>query len=540
VAQYGSRPAAGVFEGQILDGKYRVGRALGLGGMGVVVAAHDLGLDHMVAIKLLLPEMLDNAEAVSRFAREARNAVKIKGEHMTRVFAVGTLATGVPYMVMEYLEGRDLHSWVKQQGPLAWNDAVDVVLQACEVVAEAHALPQRIIHRDLKPANLFCIPQADGRLFIKVLDFGISKVTRSVGAHSDMSLTSTGGLMGTPFYMSPEQLDASPVDHRTDIWALGIILHELITGKVPFSGHSVPEVSIKVHSRPAPPLRAFVPDAPEGLQAVILRCLEKDRQRRYDHVGELALALLPFAPRRSKASVERITDIIRTAGLSPPALSLPPRSEPVGPSQPARASAGSITPMNGTLRRGIHKRSFVRVVAFVGAVALASAMVFTRLLKPGSATKIDPATLSLQVPAVLPQPLVPPPESPPNAPAITPSPSASGVDLPPPPPGNHLSTISPRRPTPTALVSPKPVAAVAAPTATSSTAPVPLANDAATGLPTRLQPPTTAVPAPPGPKPTSSHADGPAPAIPDCNPPYVIVDNVRQYKTECLHPEKQR
>ena len=170
-----SQPDAGVREGEILAGKYRVDQVLGAGGMGVVVAAHHVQLDERVALKFLLPDALGDAEAVARFAREARAAVKIKSEHVARVIDVGTLENGAPYMVMEYLEGAISPRGSSSAAPLPVEQAVDFVLQACEAIAEAHALG--IVHRDLKPANLFCIRRADGQLSIKVLDFGISKVT---------------------------------------------------------------------------------------------------------------------------------------------------------------------------------------------------------------------------------------------------------------------------------------------------------------------------------------------------------------------------
>src|SRR6187455_1956003 len=160
--------------GVVLAGKFRIERVLGQGGMGVVVAAHHLQLDEHVALKFLLPDALDNAEAVARFAREARAAVKIKSEHVARVTDVGRLDNGSPYMVMEYLNGTDLGDLVKSKGQLPVRDAVEFVLQACEAVAEAHALG--IVHRDLKPKNLFLTRGVSGKPLVKVLDFGISKL----------------------------------------------------------------------------------------------------------------------------------------------------------------------------------------------------------------------------------------------------------------------------------------------------------------------------------------------------------------------------
>src|ERR1700722_2251218 len=200
------RSSAGVEPGEGLAGKYRIERVLGAGGMGGVVAAHHIQLDQRVALKFLVPEALLNPESVARFAREARAAVKIKSEHVARVTDVGQLESGAPYMVMEYLDGSDLSTWLQERGRLPVDQAVDFILQACEALADAHALG--IVHRDLKPANLFCIRRSDGQPSIKVLDFGISKVTDASGSAS-ASVTRTAALMGSPLYMSPEQMLSS-------------------------------------------------------------------------------------------------------------------------------------------------------------------------------------------------------------------------------------------------------------------------------------------------------------------------------------------
>jgi eukaryotic-like serine/threonine-protein kinase len=300
---------APIREGEVLAGKYVVESVLGVGGMGVVVRAHHMHLDERVAIKFLHVQALGQPEAVARFAREARAAVKIKGEHVARVTDVGTLENGAPYMVMEYLEGGDLAAAVKN-GPLPVADAVEHVLQACEAVAEAHALG--IVHRDLKPANLFLTRRPDGTPSIKVLDFGISKST-SAGSQGGMTRTAT--LMGSPFYMSPEQLaSAKNVDPRTDIWALGVTLFELLTGRLPFDGESLPELCLQIVQNPMPSARALRQDIPPGLEAVITRATMKDREQRYRDVAELAAELTPFATERARASAERISRIL---GKSP-------------------------------------------------------------------------------------------------------------------------------------------------------------------------------------------------------------------------------
>ncbi len=325
---------AGVEPGQVLAGKYRIDRVLGEGGMGVVVAAHHLQLDQQVAIKFLLPEALRNADAVARFGHEARAAVKIKSEHVARVIDVGTLETGAPYIVMEYLQGADLEVVLEKNGPLPVVDAVDFTLQTCEALADAHALG--IIHRDLKPANLFCIRGSDGLQCIKVLDFGISKLTGAGGAGAGMGMTRTTAVMGSPLYMSPEQMQSSRnVDVRTDIWAVGVILYELLAGKPPFLGESIPELCMKIMTAAPEPLVRVRGDVPAGLESVILRCLAKDRTQRYPHVAALAVDLRPFAPPRSKISVERAWRILSAS--SPDLLgSLPPA---------IRASAGPRPPV---------------------------------------------------------------------------------------------------------------------------------------------------------------------------------------------------
>jgi serine/threonine protein kinase len=314
-----------VAESQILAGKYRIERIIGRGGMGLVVAATHLQLGERVALKFLLPEALQNPEAVARFDREARAAVRIKSEHVARVSDVGTLENGAPYMVMEYLEGVDLSGWLVQRGALPVEQAVEFVLQACEAIAEAHTLG--IVHRDLKPANLFVVERPDGALAVKVLDFGISKTTGLSSSGAGMTKTSTA--MGSPLYMSPEQMQsAKDVDRRGDIWALGVVLYELVSGCTPFPGDTMAELVLKVLTAAPVPLRGVCPQAPPGLEAVVLKCLQKEREARYQSVSELAVALYEFGPRRSKASVERIQRLMQRAGMSASPTQLPASSDP--------------------------------------------------------------------------------------------------------------------------------------------------------------------------------------------------------------------
>lgn len=302
--------------GTVVAGKFRIERVLGEGGMGIVLAAHHLHLGRLVAIKLLKPDALAHADIVARFANEARSASRIQSEHVAKVLDVGALDSGEPYMVMEYLEGSDLSKWVRQRGPLAVPEAIDHLLQACEALAEAHVAG--IVHRDLKPANLYLTRRADGSNCVKVLDFGISKAALAGDQPSSQHLTQTSSVLGTPGYMAPEQLRSSKhVDARTDIWAIGVILHELLTGRLAFQGSTVPEVYAAILASPPESLRSVRPDAPPQVEAVILRCLEKDVARRFANVGELAFALAPFASAAGRLSAERIG---RITGMSPVAM----------------------------------------------------------------------------------------------------------------------------------------------------------------------------------------------------------------------------
>jgi serine/threonine-protein kinase len=292
-----------VREGDLLAGKYRVERIIGSGGMGVVVAARHEQLDQLVALKFVRDEALGNQDAVQRFLREARAAVKLKSEHAAKVLDVGTLESGAPYMVMEFLEGRDLGQVLAEQGPLSVEAAAEWIVQACEAVAEAHA--SGIIHRDLKPQNLFLARSVGGASKVKVLDFGVSKSMTTSDVKGG-GLTQTRAMLGSPLYMSPEQMRSSrDVDARSDVWALGVVLYELLTRRWPFEAESMPELCLKVVSDPPTPITEHRPDIPRPLAEVIGRCLQKDPAMRYENAAELAAALAPMAPAASHVIVER-------------------------------------------------------------------------------------------------------------------------------------------------------------------------------------------------------------------------------------------
>ncbi|HEX7603963.1 MAG TPA: serine/threonine-protein kinase [Polyangiaceae bacterium] len=329
--------------GDVLAGKYRIVRTLGEGGMGIVVEAMHLQLRQTVALKFMLPRALVNKDAIARFEREARAAVRLKSSHVAKVLDTGTLENGAPYMVMEHLDGRTLSSVVRaSESGLPIDEAVDYLLQACEGVAEAHALG--IVHRDLKPANLFLSMAADGTPTVKVLDFGVSKVGALAGSAGDAEdeerVTKTQGVVGSPLYMSPEQMRSSrDVDHRSDIWSLGVCLFQMLTAKVPFEAETVHQQYVMLMLEEAPKPSSVRADIPPELDAVVVRCLQRDRDTRFATVGELARALAPFAPAHALASVDRVARTLAAdrSGKYPSV----PRSGSIPPRSASSASAAS-------------------------------------------------------------------------------------------------------------------------------------------------------------------------------------------------------
>ena len=284
---------ARVSVGDVLFGKYRVERVLGVGGMGIVVAARHTQLDALYAVKLMHPCEIGNQQALARFFREARAAAKLRSEHVARVFDAGRTPRGIPYILLEHLEGCDLQKLGKQRECLPVAEAVLYVMHACDALVEAHAAG--IIHRDLKPANLFLTHRPDGSPCVKVLDFGISK-RLGEGRVASWN-TRTTDILGSPLYMSPEQMRSTrDVDARTDIWALGAILYRLLAGEAPFAAKSLSDVYEGILEREARPLSVRRPDVPPALDAVVRRCLRKDPNDRFATALELAAALVPFVP----------------------------------------------------------------------------------------------------------------------------------------------------------------------------------------------------------------------------------------------------
>jgi len=325
----GDNSLAPVRVGDVVADKYIIERTLGVGGMGVVVAARDQVLDRQVAIKFLLPKLAGSDTAVQRFVREARSATRITSEHVVRLIEIEKLPSGTPFFVMEYLEGSDLRALLREQGALPASLAVDYLLQAVQAVAEGHV--KGIVHRDIKPGNLFLTTRADGTPQIKVLDFGIAKTLESETAKSTVLTSSDEVRLGSPAYMPPEQL-TSPrdVDTRSDIWSLGATLYELLCGRPPFEGPGYLELATHILREPPIPLsqRQVPSTLPKGLERILRKCLQKDRTLRYANAGELATALAPFGSDDARMSLARVTGLLSSQS-SIPALS---RSIPQDPS----------------------------------------------------------------------------------------------------------------------------------------------------------------------------------------------------------------
>jgi serine/threonine protein kinase len=376
-----------VAPGDVLAGKYRVEKVLGSGGMGVVVAARHVQLDVLVALKFMAEGIPANKELTARFLREARAAARLRSEHVARVADVGTLESGAPYLVMEYLEGFDLSVLLASTGRQPVTNAVEFIVQACDALHEAHRAG--IVHRDVKPSNLFLTTRPNGTPCIKVLDFGISKSEHLGSLSTKLHATRPSALLGSPFYMAPEQMRAArDVDLRADIWALGATLYELLTGRVPFEAESLLDLALRVANSDPVPLRGIRPAIPWALEQIVLRCLQKDPYDRFASARSLAAALAIFMPRRAapsrsaRASLEdsgeesgddAVTRVATAAAASPPpgaettlpmVASVISSAPPVAQSAPPAVPTGSPLSWGQSYRLlGKNRRAMLNVIA---------------------------------------------------------------------------------------------------------------------------------------------------------------------------------
>ena len=284
--------------GQVLEGKYRLVRLLGEGGMGSVYEAQHEIIGRRCAVKFLHPEIARNAEVVKRFVREAQAASAIGHPGIIDIYDVGTTPDGAPYLVMEFLDGRPLASYLGGGRRLPPVQAVELIAQALAALAAAHR--RGVVHRDLKPDNLYVVERPGMPSAVKLLDFGISKFTQ--GGRPEDRMTRTGTVLGTPYYMAPEQAAGRPdVDYRLDLYAMGVILYECLTGRVPFEGENYNQVMVRILTEDPLRPRALEPSIPEGLEEVVLRAMERDRERRYGSAEEMLRALVRFLPAETRA-----------------------------------------------------------------------------------------------------------------------------------------------------------------------------------------------------------------------------------------------
>ncbi len=486
-----------VHPGDVLGGKYRLERLLGEGGMGIVFVGLHVALDERVAIKVLHPKRASDPQILTRFLREAKTGFKLRSEHVVRTLDVDVHSTpggDLPYIVMELLDGQELGRRIDTSGAVPQAEAIDLVLQACEALASAHALG--VVHRDLKPSNLFLVDGPDGKPFLKVLDFGISKVNGV--ADAEHATTTTGAVLGSPGYMPPEQLRASrDVDARSDIWSLAMVLWEMLVGSPMFAMDTFPEICAKVLHGNLPTLREAGATIPEGLEAVIARALAAEPAIRHPTVLAFAEALAPFLETDATPRLLRIANLSRPPaerGSSiPPAAELSTASTATSHPPPAFSSR-SITatpvpwgltepdPQASPPQEARRRGRGVWIAVGLGAVA-GGALTIATLGRTGP-------TEGAGSPAVVPTSSVEPTPSSPPAPAVpasvaSPPPSSSASSAAP-PPASATPTPAPRpsasaaprkehprvRPSPSATAAPPPASSASSGTRPANGAPI--------------------------------------------------------------------
>ena len=364
--------------GTIVGGRYKVERKLGEGGMGAVYLAHHEAIGKKVAIKCLTSEMAAHKQVVERFKREARAATAAGNEHIIDVTDMGELPDGSPFIVLELLEGEELTELIERDAPLPVGRCVKILLQVCDALQAAH--DAGIVHRDLKPDNIYLLSNRSTPDFVKVLDFGISKFSEKGALGGEKKLTATGMTMGTPHYMSPEQAQGfSTLDHRTDIYAMGVILFEMLTGDLPFDAETYPLLVVEIACNPAPNVCLRRPDVPSDVDRVIQKCLAKDMEDRYPSAQALAEALAKFekittkpelaGAKPGKVDRDSATAVAKPTPSQPRKAESPPTLSEAPPAVEKRSlTQGTVeVPVNKSSRAGLVGGALALLVAAGGA-----------------------------------------------------------------------------------------------------------------------------------------------------------------------------
>jgi serine/threonine-protein kinase len=402
------RRTAETFLGTVLGDAYHIDALVGEGGMGTVFAASHLRLDKRVAVKVMARELAADAGAMARFHREAQVTSALGHPHIVQVFDFSTTPSGEPYLVMELLDGMDLEQRIHEHGPLSPQATNHIVKQVGSALAATHA--RGIIHRDLKPANVYLVEAAGETDFVKVLDFGMSKVRSAT-----TKLTGAATLLGTPYYMSPEQAlgRIDEVDERTDQWALACIAWECLAGTGPFAGENVPSLLFQVVHEPPTSLAAQVPGLRPEIEEVLRRALSKNKQDRFPSVAAFCQAFesaLYGGPAASASAANLgLAETLRGTG--------PAAADPrVATAQLGTTFTRSAGELDGSLSRRPARSRWPWLAGVAGTVAVLVAGLLW--LRPGGPSRAVPASPPVPAPA---------PSRPPPPP---PAPAASVADLP--------------------------------------------------------------------------------------------------------------